>query len=764
MSAPTTKISRAVQIPEDSAHAPYASVETLTTSHSATPTSYGMATPPPLPEKVTKEPNSETPPQATPFAWTGTCQGRAAPTHTFPDTGALAAGTVTTEPKPADSRSPKFSTRTPYHANEWHTSLESHNLLSKYRHIPISLQHGFNAAIKYIDRTFTPSNNESVSMYHDVFQKTIEHEFSTGRYEGPFSQQQVEDILGPFQSSPISIVPKPNKPGKYRIIQNFSSPYTSNEGPRAINADIISLDFPCTWGTFETICTTILHLPPGSQAAVRDIAEAYRTIPIKPTQWPGTVVRISQSQFAIDKCLAFGCSSSAGVYGNLADASADIFRAEGIGPISKWVDDFVFFRIPTTQIAQHNQLRLKHHEVITRNGGAQRDGGRLWFRGADWPDGSFEEFDDSCQHPIKALPASDQASNLDAVFAYTLEHVDTISERLGIPWERSKDQPFGSSFTYLGFLWDINNKLVSLTERKQEKYCQAIKDWNQSARHTLEETEKLHGKLLHATHIIPKGRTYLFGLERLMATQRDKPHVPLTPPKGTSFELDWWLHSLSSPSPLRPIPAPTQVTDVDAFSDASSGTGVAFLVGQKWKAWRLLPGWQSDGRDIAWAESIALELMAHRVVAEQGQAKSYRLHCDNRVVVEGWHKGRSRNRHVNLTFRRLHELADQTHCSFLTRYVPSALNPADGPSRGRFPPYPPSFASTHPDHSIASFFIDATLPQSQPEARAVRAGADFAPLQAARPSAQARENARDLSNRERQATSRLGQPIPHADC
>jgi hypothetical protein len=71
-----------------------------------------MATPPPLPEKVTKEPNSETPPQMTPFAWTGTCQGRAAPTHTFPDTGALAAGTVTTEPKPADSRSPKFSALT----------------------------------------------------------------------------------------------------------------------------------------------------------------------------------------------------------------------------------------------------------------------------------------------------------------------------------------------------------------------------------------------------------------------------------------------------------------------------------------------------------------------------------------------------------------------------------------------------------------------------------------------------------------------------
>lgn len=760
---PTPIITRPTQTPEASAPAPSASAGTPTTSHNVTPSFYGTATPPPLLGKATKEPNSEPPPQATPYVWTGTSPDHAAPTPTSPGTGAPVAETVTTEPRPAGSPSQRFKTSTPYHAHTWLALLESNNLLSKYRHIPISLQYGFNAAVKYIDRTFTPPNDESISVYHDVFQQTIEHEFNMNRYEGPYTQQQVENIIGPFQTSPLSIVPKPNKPGKYRIIQNFSSPYTSNEGLRAINADIVSSDFPCTWGTFETICSTILHLPRGAQAAVRDVAEAYRTIPIKPSQWPGTVVRISESQFAIDKCLAFGCSSSAGVYGNLADASMDIFRSEGIGPISKWVDDFVFFRIPSAQVAPYNQLRRKNHSTITLNGNMQRDGGRLWFKGAEWPDGSFEEFDDSCQHPIRALSASNQGPTPDDLFTYSLEHVDAISEKLGIPWQRSKDQPFGTSFTYLGFLWDLDNKQVSLTEHKQAKYCRAIEDWNRSARHTLEQTEKLHGKLLHATHIIPKGRAYLSGLERLMVTQRDKPHAALKPPRGTSFELDWWLHILSAPSPLRPIPAPVQVIDVDAFSDASSGTGLAVLVGQKWKAWRLLPGWQSDGRDIAWAESVALELMAHAIVAEHGRTKTFRLHCDNRVVVEGWHNGRSRNRHVNLTFRRLHDLSNETDCRFLTRYVPSALNPADGPSRGRFPPYPPSFTTTQPDHSIANFLIDATLPHTQQEILASRTGTDFEPLRATRPSAQAQRRAHDLSEQERRGANHLGQSIPHSD-
>lgn len=311
-------------------------------------------------------------------------------------------------------------------------------------------------------------------MYHEMFQQSVEHEFNSGRYEGPFSQQQIESILGPFQTSPISIIPKPNKPGKFHIIQNFSSPYSNINGFRSINADILSSDFPCTWGTFEAICTTVHHLPPESQAAVQDIAEAYRTIPIKPSQWPGTVVHILQSKFAIDKCVAFGCSFSASVFGNLADAAADIFRSEGIGPVSKWVDDFIFFCVPKSQIPRYNQLRHDHKNIIALNGNAQREGRRLWFKGAEWPDGSSEEFNDSCQHPIKILLDNSHTPNTDTMFPYSLKHIDTISEKLEIPWERSKDHPFTSFFTYLGFLWDIDNKLISLTNQKRAKYIQAI--------------------------------------------------------------------------------------------------------------------------------------------------------------------------------------------------------------------------------------------------------------------------------------------------
>ena len=197
------------KMPEASARAPFASAKTPMTSPNVTLASYGMDTPLPSPAEATKEPSSALSTQATPFASISTCPRVVTPPLTFPDTAVLAAATTTMQPKAAASPSPNFRTSTPYIAEGWQSLLVANNLIDKYRHIPTSLQFSFNTGIKYITHTFTPPNDESVSLYHDTFQQTITHEFNKGRYEGPFSRQQIESLIGPFQASPISIVPKP---------------------------------------------------------------------------------------------------------------------------------------------------------------------------------------------------------------------------------------------------------------------------------------------------------------------------------------------------------------------------------------------------------------------------------------------------------------------------------------------------------------------------------------------------------------------------
>jgi len=150
------------------------------------------------------------------------------------------------------------------------------------------------------------------------------------RYIGPFSRAELESKIGPFQTSPISIIPKPGQPGKFRIIQNLSHPRNANPVP-SVNAPINTSQFPCTWGTFATTCALIASLPPGTKVAVRDVAEAYRTIPIRQEQWPGLVVRLDgEDRFAVDTCCCFGLASSAGVHRIIGDAGADLMRAHGI--------------------------------------------------------------------------------------------------------------------------------------------------------------------------------------------------------------------------------------------------------------------------------------------------------------------------------------------------------------------------------------------------------------------------------------------------
>ena len=235
----------------------------------------------------------------------------------------------------------------PYIHSAWASEFTCLSLWEKYPLVVEGFKSGFHLGISIINKTFTPPNHLSILLLPDVYNSTIHHEFAMGRYVGPFTRVQLEVELGPFQTSPLSFVPKTSKPGMFRAIHNFSFPHNPSPQSSSINSHIDSEDFPCTWGTFTTVALLIARLPPSAQASVRNVAEAYRTIPASPSQWPGLIIRLqADDQFAVNVCNNFGLSSAGGVYGMVADAGADVFRGNGISPLSKWVDDHIFFRVP----------------------------------------------------------------------------------------------------------------------------------------------------------------------------------------------------------------------------------------------------------------------------------------------------------------------------------------------------------------------------------------------------------------------------------
>ena len=264
----------------------------------------------------------------------------------------------------------KNSPLTPYRRAAWAEELSHHSLQGRYPLLLHGLTHGFDLGIPTIPRTYTPPNHPSVTALHDVYSHIVDNEFAVGRYIGPFTRRQLEAILGPFQTSPLSLVPKTLKPGKFRAVHNFSHPHDPLPNATSINSHIDGDHFPCTWGTFTTIALLLSQLPPGSQASVRDVAEAYRTIPVAPAQWPGLVIRLqAEDHFAVNICNNFGLTSARGVYGMVADAGADLFQGCGIGPLAKWVDDHIFFRIRREHLPAYNTRRDQWCQEIQTQGG-----------------------------------------------------------------------------------------------------------------------------------------------------------------------------------------------------------------------------------------------------------------------------------------------------------------------------------------------------------------------------------------------------------
>jgi hypothetical protein len=583
----------------------------------------------------------------------------------------------------ADKRS---RAHTPYISSSWLRLLTEANIVLKYSDLILNLETGFDAGIRVISSTYAPPNSSTLDKFPSEFASIIDKEYARGRHIGPLSQRQVEDLIGPFQSSPLSLVPKPGK-STLRLVQNLSFPSKPTRGVHSINSTIDSDMYPCTWGTFPTICLLISRLPPGSQAAVRDVAEAHRTIPVRPSQWPGLVVRLPGIDlFNIDTCSCFGLSSAAGNHGKIGDAGAELMRAQGITPISKWSDDHIFFRIPRHSIPAYNALRHLWHSSITANGGRLHTGGRYWYRGETMPDGNPEEFDEDASFPVRDLSGSSPRSEEDSSFSFCMADIDRLSAELGIPWETTKDIPFSFEVPFIGFLWNLPALTVSIPERKKSKYLAAIASWESSPTHTLEEVQKLYGKLLHSSLIVPVGRAYLTNLEAMLGIFHDSPFKPRSPPRGTAEDLGWWKLTLSLPSVSRPIPGPHPLADPSAFSDASSGIGIAITIGPFWRAWSLIPGWKRDGRDIGWAEAIAFELLVQHVVSSAPGGSHLKVFSDNVGVVEGWWKGRSRNPQVNKVFRRIHSACASSNCTIHTRHVRSEANPANDPSRGSYPP------------------------------------------------------------------------------
>ena len=94
------------------------------------------------------------------------------------------------------------------------------------------------------------------------------------------------------------------------------------------------------------------------------------------------------------------------------------------------------------------------------------------------PNRCLEEFDEDMAAPLRDLTNTSTHPPSDASFTYADVDIDLLSEELGIPWESSKTIPFVMVVPYLGFLWDLDARMVAVPTEKKAKYLDAIEEWH----------------------------------------------------------------------------------------------------------------------------------------------------------------------------------------------------------------------------------------------------------------------------------------------
>ena len=269
---------------------------------------------------------------------------------------ACATPTTMVRPPVLDDSDPRRVV-TPLDANGFEDDLRSLGILDRWSHIIEGLRHGFDVGVKAHTRggeTIIDPNHNSCSRSPQFISDYIASEMATGRYSRGYTPIELESRIGPFRTSPLGLIPKSDS---FRLIQDFSFP-RNDPIKKSVNSSINSDDFPTEWGTFDKTAEMILKLPDGCEAATFDISSAYRLTPVAPEQqwalclyWEGKVY--------VDRAVAFGSASSAGVFGSVADMLAAIYEAtRTFGPLVKWVDDFFVTKLPHQSFTETDFMEL----------------------------------------------------------------------------------------------------------------------------------------------------------------------------------------------------------------------------------------------------------------------------------------------------------------------------------------------------------------------------------------------------------------------
>ena len=96
----------------------------------------------------------------------------------------------------------------------------------------------------------------------------------------------------------------------------------------------------------------------------------------------------------------------------------------------KWVDDFIFFRLPISHIAEHNKVQNHLQNLIGATGGELQTGGRIRYKGNLKEENGFKQFAEDLTFPLR-VHGYHLAEG--TTYPYDLDDINEVTKPLSIP-------------------------------------------------------------------------------------------------------------------------------------------------------------------------------------------------------------------------------------------------------------------------------------------------------------------------------------------
>ena len=213
----------------------------------------------------------------------------------------------------------------------WQEGLASHPDKKFAEYILQGLQKGFRVGFHRENLLYQMKRNMPIPD-PSVVAVYLQKELSEGRLL-EFSLKEAAALS--VQCSPIGMIPKKNKPGKWRLIVDLSSPTRGS-----VNSGIVKELCSFSYTSVDVVANHVLRLGRGTLMAKMDIMHAYRNVPVHPEDrlllgmmWEGKVF--------VDKTLPFGLRSAPLIFTAVADALMWMMQQRGVSIVDHYLDDFI---------------------------------------------------------------------------------------------------------------------------------------------------------------------------------------------------------------------------------------------------------------------------------------------------------------------------------------------------------------------------------------------------------------------------------------